>query len=258
MIEAMDQWTNFILYGPPGSGKTTMACKAPYPIALIDIDNKARCQVNIQKKIREGQVVVFPINDLIFSGDDLDFVLKEGKNSVQPNGYRSIVETFSRIVKKEKVKFRTIVFDSGTRMVQHLMQLIQAANNRNQMDQQLWGVFLQEMVNRLNRTLMVPVNIVFIFHERYTEDAGSGRLHIHPSVPGQMGSEIAGYFNEVYHLRTEIIQSKRVYKCLTAGDNKYVARTSGKLADNEPSHLSKIVVKLFPEEDVPTTDAAKK
>lgn len=258
MIEKMDKWTNFILYGPPGSGKTTMACKAPTPIALIDIDNKARCQVNIQKKIKEGKVVVFPISDLMFPGDDLDFVLNEKKSAELPTGYTSVVKMYSQIVKKEPIKFRTVIFDSGTRMVQHLIQLIMAVNKRNQMDQQLWGIFLQQMVNQLNRTLLVPVNVVFIFHERYTEDASSGRLHIHPSVPGQMGSEIAGHFNEVYHLRTEIVQSKRVYTCLTAGDNKYVARTSGKLSDNEPSHLSKIIGKLFPEDDVPANKAATK
>lgn len=244
MIKKMDFWTSFVLYGKYGVGKTTTCCTAPKPIALIDADNKARNQVNIQELIKSGDVDLFPIDHPLIAGNDLDYIFKPDEVNKIPEGYRCFVKTVNRIVKEEKKEYATIIVDSGSMIVQHLVQAITATNNKTQMTPQLWLVFHTEMSNRLTRLSSVPVNFVWTFHERLIEDETTKKQQVVASIPGQMGDDIGRFFNEVYNVRVDEINGKHYYYLVTRSNGKYNNRTSGNLELNEYPNLQTIIDKL--------------
>lgn len=245
MIKELDFRTNILLYARAGAGKTTMACGAPKPIALVDIDNKAQQQLNIKPLIESGVVDVFSIKSALMGGGDLDYILKPETASPMPQGYQDIVKLIAHIVgPKVKKEYATLLVDSGTRFVQHLINLTTSINKKTQMTQNLWGVFGTEMANRLYRILGIPINVIMTFHERLDKDEASGELQVHPSIPGQTGTNIASYFNEVYHLRADEVAGEARYLALTGINNRYVARTSGPLKRLELQNMETIFQKL--------------
>lgn len=245
MIASLEYYSNYLMYGNPGTGKTTFGCGATKPIALIDIDNKAKTQRNIKHLIDAGDVDVYPISTALLGGGDLDYILNPNATPVvKPEGYEVIINVIHKIVHTAQKEYATIFLDSGTRLIQHLVQLIPPVNGKTQMTQNLWGVFHTEMVNRLSRILAIPINFVISFHERYTQDEITKELKVHPSVPGQMGLEIASFFNEVYHTRVDNMGGELCYYCVTGTDGKHVARTSGPLKYKEKQNLDLIIRKL--------------
>lgn len=247
MIAQVDKPRLFLFYGNSGTGKTTFACSAASAdnlTALVDIDNKSSHQMNIRPLVEKGYVDLFPINESIFVGEDLDFVLNPKAIAKKPVGYEAIVHKINDIVKKEPKKYSTIVLDSGTRLVHHLISLIPPVNGKIQMDQNLWKVFSQEMCNRITRLMTVPVNWIWIFHERVIVDEVLKTKTINPSIPGQMGTAITTFFNEVYNTRVVPKGTEIVYACLTHADSIYDARTSGNLKNLERQDLPAIYNKL--------------
>ena len=240
----MDYYTSFVLYGRYGSGKTTGACTAPFPIAVIDADMKARNQSNIQALVKSGDVDIFPLNYPLVAGNDEDFLFRPDSTNPVPDGYRECLRLINRIVKQEPKEYATIVFDSGSRIIQHLIQATVAANGKTQMTQQLWGVFYTELANRFTRLSTIPVNFIWIFHERTVIDEITKQQQVIVSIPGQMGEDIGTFFNEVYNSKVDEIGGKHYYYYVTKSNAKHNNRTSGTLDLNEQPNISQIISKL--------------
>jgi len=241
MLAKVNKPHNIIVYGNSGTGKTTFACShanEKHLVALLDIDNKAEHQINIQDKVKKGWIDIYPISAPIFGGGDFDYI----KNiSNIPKGYETIVKTISSIAKTKPKKYSTIVIDSGSRLVQHLISYIPAINAKTQMTQQLWGIFYNELVNRIIRVNTIPVNIIWIFHEKIIMDEITKAKSIHISIPGQLGTDIPSFFNEVYNTRIITLGEKYGYVCLTHATNVYIAKTSGNLKNTVLQDMSKIL-----------------
>jgi hypothetical protein len=244
MIKKLNFHTNFILYGKYGCGKTTCACSAPKPIALIDADNKANNQVNIKPLVESGDVDIFPLNYPLIGGGDLDYILKPDTANEIPEGYKAFVNLVNRIIKVETKEYATIVIDSGSRVIQHLIQLTTAVNNKAQMTPALWGIFYSELANRFTRILSIPINFIWIFHENVYIDETTKHQIISPSIPGQMGQDVGSYFNEVYSTKVEAIGDKYYYYLITKSCMKYNNRTSGNLELKEEPDIARIISKL--------------
>lgn len=244
MIKKQSFWTNFILYGKFGCGKTTCSCTAPKPIALLDCDNKAHNQTNIKSLVQSSEVDIYSFNYALVAGDELDYVMKPDTPNKVPDGYKSFVNLINKIVKEEPKEYASIVIDSGSRIVQHLIQLITAVNGKTQMNQNLWNVFATEMSNRLTRLMSIPVNFIWTFHERVNIDEVTKQQTVCCSIPGQTGDDIGSYFNEVYNCKVDEIAGKHYYYLVTRSNAKYNNRTSGYLDLKEEPNLTKIISKL--------------
>ncbi len=252
MIKKQEFWTNFILYGRFGSGKTTCGCSAPKPIALIDADNKARGQSSIRKLVECGDVDIFPLSYPLIAGNDLDYVCEPKKSDASepkknysiPEGYKAFVNLLARVLNEESKEYATVLVDSGSRIVQHLMQLIIAINSKTQMTENLWGVFYTEISNRLMKLMTVPICFIWTFHEKVIIDEVTKQQTVTASIPGQMGADIGSFFNEVYNTRVDVIGNVHKYYLVTKTNAKHANRTSGNLDLNEKPDLSIILKKL--------------
>lgn len=244
MIKKQDFWTNFILYGRYGTGKTTCGCTAPKPIALIDADNKARGQASIRNLVVSGDVDIFPLNYPLMAGNDLDYVCEPKVVNAVPEGYKAFVNLLQRILNKEQKEYATIFVDSGSRVIQHLIQLIITINGKTQMTENLWGVFYTEVANRLMKLMTAPLCFIWSFHERVIIDEATKQQTVVASIPGQMGADIGSFFNEVYNTRVDVIGNIHEYYLVTKSNAKHANRTGGDLKLNEKPDLSTILKKL--------------
>lgn len=116
----------FVIYGPPGSGKTTLASTFPKtkekPMLYIDI--------------LEGGAGVIPVKD------------REFVHIVSVNKYEELDEILGDLLQgyttddkgaKVELHYSSIVFDSLTQMEYLLKDYLKRANNKDVMSLNLWG-----------------------------------------------------------------------------------------------------------------------
>jgi len=63
-----------LLIGPPGCGKTTVACTVPGKTLILDMDNKVHKMENIKAKLSGGHVMQWVPDARLFSGKLSSFV----------------------------------------------------------------------------------------------------------------------------------------------------------------------------------------
>lgn len=96
-LSSNERQPSILTIGPPGSGKTVLACSAPGKKYLIDLDAKADEMVMLQPKIVAGEIVVSELQSSLMNDTLLSRAIRvTQKLESEPQGY---VE-FCRLVAK--------------------------------------------------------------------------------------------------------------------------------------------------------------
>ena len=242
-----------LLIGPPGSGKTTAASTAPGPVLFLDVDDKLDKMVNLESKLKSGQIIQWAIKDPI-STMSMTRMAREATSpqakvtQTRPKGYEHLGIMIDALVDSKcvishngkQIQVGTVVLDSYTSTQEHLKRLLMAANSTVTISQPLWGTVLTNFENLNNTLLRLPANIIIICHEKPTKDELTGKIIYSPLIEGSMRSKIGKDFEEVYFLEKRVQGGTVKYEMLTVGSSMKACRTSRLLPPVVEPDFSKI------------------
>ena len=185
---------NVLAYGRSGTGKTELAATFPTPCLFIDSD-KGMLTVKSSPRIQnKDQMYFVPVQDK----------LPEQKDS-RPMGFITIKAVFDQL--KEHGKYgdftpKTVVLDTLSSASMFCMKhvLFSAGHTGQQPTQPDWGTFRRALIEIIETGVAMNINFICLAHEQYIKDELSGRTWCLPMVNGKLAYELAGYFDEVYHM----------------------------------------------------------
>lgn len=248
--------SSIVLWGPPGSGKTTMACtmtKLGYIVEIFDADQKAEKMVNIQPLVNSGKVVITTLKSNLVEGNLKDRILKPKLPPVgQPQGYLEFVSFVTKLQEKAKdptnnewFQSRVLTVDSSTTLFAHMRRLILQVQGRGAMEIQDWGIILSNLEELFTALFALPfAHVILIAHDQTERDELVGKVEVKPLIDGQMKNKVGAYVEEMYYMSPEITKDKSTYQILTKPLGRITqCRTSRDLKTYEPADFSIIFKK---------------
>jgi DNA polymerase III delta prime subunit len=217
----MQKSRTYLIYGPSGTGKTTLAATFPGPIAFGDFRDKGT------DSIREVPgVEVFPINDW----EDVETFYQQAKGGMleDSNG-----KTF---------KPRTIVIDTVTNMQQMAIEEVlankkkksnKAAGDWGSMTKQEWGEVASLMKQWTALYAALPMETVFLGQQRVFND-GTADSELAPEVGARLSPSVKDALNaaadvigstfimrkqKIKEIKGKKVRSERSVYCLRVGPN---------------------------------------
>jgi len=228
---------SYLFYGPPGSGKTTLAAMHPSKRKLwLDVDQKIHEMDRLPNK---GAISVWvpdePLGnperiEIPWSPDPKD--VKTGTiPSKKPMGYEKLVGVTNELLKQARTEqgldYDCVVLDTLTAVGDHWTRLLMYTHRVSFMTERLWGIYLAGMMEYLNGFLTLPCDRIVVCHEKRRTDEDTKLDVIRPSVAGQMGDNLVRFFTEAYWLTGRERSGK--YKLQTVTANGAAARTGRNL-----------------------------
>lgn len=242
-IPAKPKSKSFLIYGPPGSGKTFLMSRHPAKRKLwLDADDKIS-----EMEVLPGKeyIKVWAPKEPLGNPDKIEIPyspnpsnVKEGQiPAIKPRGYEKIVAVTNELLKlardvsQPEFPYDLVVLDTLTLTAEHWTRLLMYTHKVSFMTERLWGIYLAGLQEFINGFLQLPCDRAIICHEKRESDETGMVTAIRPSVAGQLGNNLARYFTEAYYLKGR--QREGVYKMQTCSDRTTVARTS-KALEPEP------------------------
>lgn len=227
---------SFLLYGPAGAGKTTLAAHRGGMMLWLDMDQKIQEMGVLPNKpnIRSwspGEPLGNPDRiDIPYSPDPKN-VTQGTIPTKKPMGYEKLVQVTNELLtqahKDPNFPYDCVVLDTLTAVGDHWQRLLMYTHRVSFMTERLWGIYLAGMMEYLNGFLTLPCDRIVICHEKRRIDEDTRQDIIRPSVAGQMGDNLVRFFTEAWYLKGRERSGK--YKLQTVTADGAAARTSSKL-----------------------------
>jgi len=225
---------SYLFYGPPGSGKTTLATMHPGKRKLwLDADQKLH-EMGELKGL--DAISVWTPNETLGNPERIEIPWSPDPKNVQagtipakkPQGYERLVAITNELLRQAKtpegLDYDCVVLDTLTSVAEHWQRLLMYTHRVSFMTERLWGIYLAGVSEYLNGFLNLPCDRIVICHEKRRTDEDTRVETVRPSIAGQMGDNLVRYFTEAYYLSGRERSGK--YKMQTVTANGIAARTS--------------------------------
>lgn len=190
---------NVLVCGSPGSGKTCFAAGFPYPMLVLDFDNKidSAAAWYAGDVDRLNGIEVRALGKRLDGADpivDLQKLINEELIPQQKSGV---------------MKFKTLVIDSATTFSAAVLQHIVRTNpgikrvacaQGVQAGMQDFGILKREFARLIPGILSLPMNIVMTAHIKTDRSELTGEIIRSPIMDGSFSQELPIYFKEVYRI----------------------------------------------------------
>lgn len=227
-ITIKDLQLKVLVYGEPGSGKTTFASTFPKPY-FFDFDEGLM-------SVRGKDFLYDTFKDTV-------------KNGVLVKTAISQAESVLRDIENGKVEAETLVVDSITAMQDSMLRHVLKVANHKTTEYSDWKSFADNMLDFFMRLIGTGKHVVLTAHTEVTKDEISGRVYRWPYIMGNMtGKRLNNIIDEVYYAQVEKAKGERVYSeysLLTRAGSSYHAKSRiGVLDDMEVPDFEVIMRKV--------------
>lgn len=179
------KWVNMLIYGDPGAGKTFFGGSAE--------DHK-----------ETSPLLVFDVE-----GGVMTLRHRSSVDVIQIRSMKALQDNINAIAKQPDMYYKTLFVDSGTELQKLDMRTVMLEQHQKKPEttdiyvpsQREWGKS-GERVRMIVRALRdLECNVIMSALGAVDQDDRTGRRLIHPSFPGKLKSELAGFFDIVGHLK---------------------------------------------------------
>jgi len=239
---------DILIYGMPKTGKTEFAGTWAELGEVLFLDS-GRGLLTLKTAATAGRIKHL---DKIYRVPIEDRIIKVGPAS-QHIGWLTVRTAFDHLKERSEyagVKPKTVVLDEVTSLSKMALDQVLCLTGRHaaflkqthKITQPEWGKLRNLMLGLLTDGRALPgINFVCIAHQEIREDKESGAvIEVRPNFVGKLASEVAGYFDEVYHTFTRPKGGKAEYLMHTQGAGPVVAGSRFDLASPLPTHYRSI------------------
>lgn len=204
---------SFLLIGPPGGGKTSLALQFPFPCFLDCDRNLDGPELHVRKANKDLTYGYIPV-----TYDDT------GAAVPVDQCYDRLMSELEKLKKETQVK--TIVIDGLTLINEFIIQKVLKEQNKNAMDAREWGPFKTKLLNLLVGKLRnLGKTTIVTCHEDSIERSDPkdmmkkivvGYL---PAINGGIKEQLGGLFTDVLRCTSYVVAGgKREFKIQTVRD----------------------------------------
>jgi len=188
-----------LIQGPPGSGKTTLACQFPRPYVLD-------CDLNMSGMIRycKANNLQLPVGydtvDIDEEGKPVGIIVA-GQCEDKGQRYARLAAKLSAAAADPNID--TLIIDSVTKVSDYIIAEVMRQGQVSEMRIQDWGKYLyvwKTLITRVRQTRKISV---WIGHERPDKDELDGIMRYFLNLPGQIASIFGGMVSDVWHTEVE-------------------------------------------------------
>jgi hypothetical protein len=217
---------NALVYGPTGSGKTSLIATARRPVYAYMLDPKG--EVTVRDEIDEGWLVA----DTRFQADDIrephsykdwEKDYREKKNS----GFFDLFATVAidSITTWGVMAMNRVLKDMGRtpgKMVEYEKHKIESYGLPFQQD---YGPQMSIIEHMVRDILTLPCDVIFTAHPDEVKNDEGRTLSIAPMVTGRLKARLPLLFTEIYVTMSQTSAGGITYKLLTRNNGLWTART---------------------------------
>lgn len=213
--------SSIMLYGRPGSGKTTLAASMTnlgYKVHFIDVDRKIKNMANLKERINSGMITVQEIESPIDT-QSLKQRATSGLKSYpvsMPRGYLEMVEIIDNI-EEDPPENTVLVLDSLTRVNEHMKSMLKY-HCKGKLDFSGWDAVLGNYEALFDAFYALQPNIfkhcIIIAHSKDDQDPILQIIESRPLIDGQFRDKAGSYVEEMFFTFVDVPNKQAVPKFL--------------------------------------------
>lgn len=212
-----EAYLRLLLQGPPGCGKTTLACQLP-GVYVLDCDLNLAGALRWLRKNNKPLPIGFDIVDRNEQGSEIAPALR-----------------FARVASCLKAacadpNIKTIVIDGATKMHEYIQDEVLRQQNKSRMDIQMWGFYFQQWKHFIIQLASQRKHLVLIAHEKVDKDEVDATLKYFLMIPGQFGQIAGSLFTDIWRCEVAAVpfgmENKYKFNVRTMPDHRFNLKNS--------------------------------